>query len=158
MPRNRFYTWANFVDDCPAAIIVYGTSRQIEANHTLALRCQTTLADAFTETLPPVVRDGEVTTQQLAGHDLVVLGQPADNALSPRARREAPGRASARTSSSSTARRTRRPTTASSSAAEPVDPQRVLYLITANSALQLHEMTKSYAAICRRGRSSAAMR
>ena len=48
------------------------------------MRWQTTLADAFTEALPPVVRDSEVTRAQLAGRDLIVMGQPEDNSLTAR--------------------------------------------------------------------------
>jgi hypothetical protein len=143
-PNERFYTWSNFIDDWPAAIIVYGTSRQIEANHTLALRWQTTLADAFTEALPPVVQDAEVTKAQLAGRDLIVMGQPEDNSLTARLASGLPVRFGKNFFVFNG-------TTYASPddglflvLPSPYDPKRVLYLITANSALQLHQMTKSY--------------
>ncbi len=47
--RERWAAWANLTERWPGARIVHGTSRAIEAQRTLALRLQTTLADAFTE-------------------------------------------------------------------------------------------------------------
>ena len=144
-PHDRFYTWGNFVDDWPAAIIVYGTSRQIEANHTLALRWQTTLADAFTEALPPVVRDGEVTKAQLAGRDLIVMGQPEDNSLTARLASSLPVRFGKNFFVFNGTTYAAPDDGLFLVLPSPYDPKRVLYLITANSALQLHQMTKSYA-------------
>ena len=60
------FSFATFTDDFSRARIVHGTSRQIEANRTLALRLQTALADAYSEILPPVVKDCEVTDAELA--------------------------------------------------------------------------------------------
>ncbi|MGE5456926.1 MAG: C45 family autoproteolytic acyltransferase/hydrolase, partial [Methanococcaceae archaeon] len=47
LPLNRanYYTFSNFSDDFSSSIIVYGTNRQIEANHTIALRFQKMAAD-----------------------------------------------------------------------------------------------------------------
>ncbi len=78
---GKFFTFANFFDEFSHARIVYGTSRQIEGQHTLALRLQTTLADAFTETLTPLRKDSEIGPAELGQCDLIVLGGPADNAL-----------------------------------------------------------------------------
>jgi hypothetical protein len=144
-PHDRFYTWANFVDDWPAAIVVYGTSRQIEANHTLALRWQTTLADAFTEALPPVVQDAEVTAAQLAGRDLIVMGQPEDNSLTARLAAKLPVRFGKNFFVFDGTTYAAPDDGLFLVLPSPYDPKRVLYLITANSALQLHQMTKSYA-------------
>jgi len=142
--RDRFYVWPDFTEDFHRATIVYGTSRQIEANHTLALRWQTTLADAFSEILPPVIADSEVTAEQLASRDLILLGPPSDNSLVDRLREKLPvefGRNWFRWAGR---------TYASGDDGlfivlpSPFDPKRILYLIFGNSALQLHEMTKSY--------------
>jgi len=141
----RFYTWGNFVDDWQAATIVYGTSRQIEANHTLALRWQTTLADAYTEALPPVVQDAEVTAAQLAGRDLVVMGQPEDNSLTARLAARLPVRFGKNFFVFDGVTYAAPDDGLFLVVPSPYDAQRVLYLITANSALQLHQMTKSYA-------------
>jgi hypothetical protein len=144
VPHERFYTWSNFVDDWPAALIVYGTSRQIEANHTLALRWQTTLADAFTESLPPVVQDAQVTKEQLASRDLVVMGQPEDNSLAARLAPSLPARFGKNFFVFNGATYAAPDDGLLLVVPSPYDPKRVLYLITANSALQLYQMTKSY--------------
>ena len=89
---DRHYAFSSFAEDFARTLIVYGTGRQVEANHTLALRFQSVLADAFSETLPPVVQDAEVDEAELAAHDLFVLGDPRDNALLARAPAEAPRR------------------------------------------------------------------
>lgn len=79
--RKNFYTWSNFYDDFHHTLIVYGTSRQIEANHTLALRFQTTLADRYSEILPPVRKDSEISDSELAASDIIIMGGKADNSL-----------------------------------------------------------------------------
>ncbi len=79
--RDNFYIFANFVDDFHHTKIVYGTARQIEANHSLALQWQETLADAYSEILPPLRKDCEITRDELASHDLIVVGAPHDNTL-----------------------------------------------------------------------------
>lgn len=143
---DRFYTWANFADDFQKTLIVYGTSRQIEAHHTLALRWQSTLADAYSEILPSVVKDCEITDQELASHDLIVLGQPEDNSLLERMRDKLPvefgknyfrwqGKTYAATDDGLFV-----------VLPNPYNIQRVLYLIAANSALEIYQMTKSYSA------------
>ncbi len=57
---DRHHAFSSFAEDFGGSLIVYGTGRQVEANHTLALRFQSVLADGFSETLPPVVQDAEV--------------------------------------------------------------------------------------------------
>ncbi len=51
VPLANPYAFVNFTDDFTRAKVVYGTTRQIEANHTLALRFQATIADAYSEEL-----------------------------------------------------------------------------------------------------------
>jgi hypothetical protein len=81
MNHNNFYTWSNIFDDWKTAKIVYGTKRQVEANHTLALRFSTALADRFTEDLIPIIKDSELNKEQLENSDLLVLGNVEDNSL-----------------------------------------------------------------------------
>jgi hypothetical protein len=139
----------NYSDDWKATTIVHGTSRQVEANRTLALRWQATLADTISEDLPPVAKDAEMDEGALAGQDLMLLGAPSDNVLSGRAAsalRKAgvdvefgigwfrfQGRIYARPDDGIVL-----------SAPSPWNPSRVLTLIAANSALELHRMTKAY--------------
>ena len=61
-----------------------GTSREVEANRTLALLWRDVVADASVEVLPPLATDAEVSDADLASHDLVVVGGPLDNAVAAR--------------------------------------------------------------------------
>jgi hypothetical protein len=79
--NNNYYTFSNFTDDFSNCLIVYGTSRQIEANHTLALRFQKMAADKFTEIMLPVKKDCEVNDEELSKNDIVILGNPFENTL-----------------------------------------------------------------------------
>lgn len=81
MQKPAYYTFSNFSDDFATSLIVYGTSKEIEANHTLALRFQKMAADKFTEILIPVRKDCEITDAELAANDITVLGNPAENSL-----------------------------------------------------------------------------
>jgi len=80
-PRKNFYTYQNLFDDFANVLIVYGTSQQIEANHTIALRYQRVIADRFTEVFSPIKKDVEVSIEDLSKSDLVVLGSPTENSL-----------------------------------------------------------------------------
>jgi hypothetical protein len=79
--NDSYYTWSNILDDWKSAKIVYGTAGQIEANHTLALRFSTAIADRFTEDLIPVEKDSEVSEEDLKNYDLILLGSSEDNSL-----------------------------------------------------------------------------
>ncbi len=144
VPTDRFFAFASFADDFDRTLIVHGTSRQVEANRTLAFRFQTTLADAYSELLSPVAKDGEVTDEDLAGHDLIVLGGPGDNGLAARVSEKLPGvlgdgyfRWNGRTYA--------RPEDGLFLVLpNPWNPKRALAVVAANSALELHEMTKAY--------------
>ncbi len=144
VPYSDFYTWGNFLDDFHHTLIVYGTARQDEANHTLARRWQETLANAYVEILPPLVKDSELTTAQAASHDLIVFGTLADNNLFSKLDTELPvalgkdhfswlGEAYAESRQGMFL-----------VMPNPLNPRRVVYLVAANSALELHEMTKGY--------------
>jgi hypothetical protein len=75
------FTFSNFYDDFNNTVIVYGTTREIEANHTLALRFQKATADRFTEILLPVKKDCEIIDHTLKNSDLILLGGSFDNSL-----------------------------------------------------------------------------
>jgi len=144
--HERFYTWANYSDDFGHALIIHGTAREDEANRTLALRWQTTLADAFAETLSPVVKDCEVSAVDLASHDLIVLGQAEDNTVLAHMAASLPvmlGKNWFRWQGKSY---TRSDDGLFLVLPNPYNRERVLYLILANSALELHEMTRTHSA------------
>ena len=81
LSHGRYFTWSNFYDDFHNTLIVYGTKRQIEANHTLALRFSTMLGDRYSEVLTPVLKDVEISNEQLKTSDLIITGSVSDNAL-----------------------------------------------------------------------------
>jgi hypothetical protein len=145
--RDRWATWANLTERWPEARIVHGTSRAIEAQRTLALRFQTTLADAFTEQLVPVLKDCETSAEMLRTCDLVLLGGPRDNSLVARLW-EALGAAAPATLGDGWFS-LRGATDADPSHGlfialpSPFAPDRLVWLFAGNSALALHDMTKS---------------
>ncbi|UCF63131.1 MAG: hypothetical protein JSW33_11220, partial [bacterium] len=139
---ENYYTWSNFFDDYHHTLMVYGTSRQIEANHTLALRFSRVLADRYTEILPPVKKDSELSLEDLKNHDLIVLGNVADNRLTSEMLSMLglniqknmfvwEGEIYAGSDEGLFV-----------SFPNPYNPGRTVYLFTANSALQLYQMTK----------------
>ena len=144
VPLANPYSFVNFSDDFKRTKVVYGTTRQIEANHTLALRFQTTLADSYSEELPPVVKDAEITDEELAASDLFLLGPPSDNALVARALAKLPvtfGKGFFTYDGTTYARPDDGLYLCLPS---PWNPERVVWLFAGNSALELHQMTKAY--------------
>jgi hypothetical protein len=141
---DRHHAFGSFAEDFDDTIIVYGTARQLEANHTLALRFQAVLADAFSETLPPVFKDAEVTDSQLAASDLFVLGDPRDNALLARVLPQLPLEAGPGWFRFEGTLYNAADDGLYLALPNPFAPERVLHVVLANSPLQLHEMTKVY--------------
>jgi hypothetical protein len=143
---DRHHALSSFAEDFSRTLVVYGTGRQVEANRTLALRFQSTLADAFSETLPRVVADAEVEESELAAHDLFVIGDPRDNALLARLvpklpLASGPGwfRFDGRTGGDAR-------DGLYLALPSPFASGRALHVLLANTPLQLHEMTKTYRA------------
>ena len=142
----RHHAFSSFAEDFTRTLVVYGTGRQIEANHTLALRFQQVLADAFSEILPPVVPDAEMDEEDLAAHDLFVIGDPRDNALLARLLPKLPLEAGPGFFRFQGATYADERDGLYLALPSPFSPQRVLHVVLANSPLQLHEMTKTYRA------------
>ncbi len=139
-----FYVFPNLFDDFDDLRVVYGTSRQIEAGHTIARSFRTLLADTYIEIIPPLHKDSELDESQLRESDLVVLGGLADNALTARLAPDLPlelGRDWFRWRGELHARPDEGIVLV---VPNPWNPKRVVYLVIANSALELHRMTKSY--------------
>ena len=144
VPLTNPYTWATFLERFDNTLIVYGTARQEEANHTLAVRLQATLADAYSEVLPPVVKDCELTTEMAARHDLILLGSLLDNSLLGRLHGSLPVTLGRGWFTLLGAGYSHPDDGAFLAVPSPFNGDRVLYLWIANSALQLHQMTKRY--------------
>jgi hypothetical protein len=82
--RDGGMVLTSMLDDFSALLWVRGTSREVEANRTLALLWRDVVADASVEVLPPLATDAEVSDADLAAHDLVVVGGPLDNSVAAR--------------------------------------------------------------------------
>ncbi len=140
------YTLPNQLDDFDRLLYVHGTSREVEAARSLALNHRELFADNFTEILPPVKADAEVTDEDLASRDLVVFGGPEVNGLLARMVEEKKlpvtfgkgwfrfqGRLYARPEDG-----------LALALPNPWNPKRALFLYTANTRLELHQMTKAF--------------
>ncbi len=140
----NFYIWRNLIDDFHDVLIVYGTARQDEANHTLARRWQETVANAYIEILPPLVKDSELTPAQAADHDLIVMGTLDDNRWIAELTTDLPvkfGRNHFEWRGETYAH----PDDGLFLVVpNPLNAKRVMYIVAANSAVELHEMTKQY--------------
>jgi len=147
VPTGNPYTLPNQTDDFEHLLMVYGTSRQVEANRSLVTNYRDLLADAFTETLLPVKPDAEVTEAELRGQDLVIFGGPEDNALLARLARD-PGGLPVTFAPGSFTFQGRTYARADDGLAlafpNPFNPGRTIYLYTANSRLELWHMTHAY--------------
>ena len=142
--HDRFYAVSNFTDTFANTRVVYGSCREIEAFHTLGLRFCTVLADAFSEVLPPLLKDSEVTRQALSDSHLILLGGAEDNLLTREAGKQLGlelgknwfawnGRTYGQENDGLVV-----------ALPSPFNPRRMVTLIIANSALQLFQMTKAY--------------
>ncbi len=140
--RERYHSPSHFLDNYHDTRIVYGTNRQIEANHSMAVRLRKTLADNFTEILLPLRKDSEITLDELSRNDLIILGTSTDNRIL---------RDAAEKTDDLTIRRNlfvfrdkvhARPDEGIIvTLPSPYNPSKKMILITANSAMQLYHMT-----------------
>ncbi|MCX6580909.1 MAG: C45 family autoproteolytic acyltransferase/hydrolase [Candidatus Aminicenantes bacterium] len=142
VPRKNYYTLANFNDDFDHTLIVYGTARQVEANHTMALQYQTVLADRFSEILPPLRKDSEISSGELESSDLIIMGGVEDNTIM-KLMAEKLGLVTGKNFFQWRGK-------VYGDAADglmaaypnPYNPHRTVYFVISNSALQLYHMTK----------------
>ncbi|MCD4748699.1 MAG: hypothetical protein K8R59_04925 [Thermoanaerobaculales bacterium] len=142
--HDSFYVWRNFIDDFHDTLIVYGTARQIEANHTMARRWQERVADAYVEILPPLVKDAELDAATAATHDLIIIGTLDDNSLFGSLEIDQLiqfGRNSFHWQGEDFAS----PDDGIFlTVPNPFNPERVVYIFAANSAKELFHMTETY--------------
>jgi hypothetical protein len=140
------YSLPNQTDDFSRLLIVHGTSRQVEANRSLALNYRDVLADSFTETLLPVKPDAEISDRDLAEQDLVVFGGPEDNSFLDKLARDYPLPVTFGRGTFSFQGRTYSRSDEGMALAfpNPRNPNRTIFLYTANSRLQLWHMTHAF--------------
>jgi hypothetical protein len=136
--------WRNFIDDFHDTVIVYGTARQIEANHTMARRWQERVADTYIEILPPLFKDVELGVEGAAAHNLMVMGTLEDNAFFAKIPEDVPVRLGRDHFE-----------WMGQSYGEPDDglflvlpnpsnPDKVMDVLAANSGMELYQMTETY--------------
>lgn len=142
VPRKNYYSLANFYDDFDHTLIVYGTARQVEANHTMALQYQTVLADRFSEILPPLRKDSEISQMELETSDLFVLGGVEDNMIM-KSLAEKLGLVMGKNFFQWQGKLYADAADGLMAAyPNPYNPLRTIYFVISNSALQLYHMTK----------------
>ena len=141
--HDRCYTFSNFYDDWASTRIVYGTARQIEAQHTLAQRFARAAADRWTETILPISKDCEISRAELASQDIILLGGAGDN----RWVKELGAACGLELANGWFKWQGKLYAAADDGLAvvlpNPDNPRRMLTIFAANSALQLHQMAKA---------------
>ncbi|WP_257449614.1 C45 family autoproteolytic acyltransferase/hydolase [Archangium lipolyticum] len=144
VPRERYQILSNTSDDFRRLLFVHGTAREVESQRTLTLNFRETLANALTETLAPVKPDAEVTAQELAEKDLILLGNTEDNALLARlaAEKKLPVELGRRFFRWQGTTYGRSDDGIAMALPNPWNPKRILYLYVANSGTQLWHMTR----------------
>lgn len=140
------FAWSNQLDHFDKLLLVHGSSRQVEANRSLGLLYQHSLAEAMTEVLPELKPDAEVSAEDLKTRDLVLFGGPEENSLLARLAVEHKLPVSFLKGGFTWQGKTyTRPEEGLVlTLPNPWNPERVLYLMTANSRLQLWQMTKAF--------------
>ncbi len=141
---SNYYAFNNIIDEFHNLIIIYGTARQIEANHTIALRYQIVLADAYTEILPPVKKDSEVNSELAYNNDLIILGHPSDNSFLNKIINKIPVSFKHNMFIYNNRTYAEPDDGLILTLPNPFNPKRIMYLIIANSALQLYKMTSKF--------------
>jgi len=109
----------------------------------MARRWQEWVADTYIEILPPLVKDAEIDAEQARTHDLMVLGTLDDNYFFHHL--EDKGIEIGRGHFRFRDRSYESPDDGLFVVLpNPYNPDRVLYVITANSAMELYRMTSRY--------------
>jgi hypothetical protein len=142
--HGNFYEWRNLIDDFHDTLIVYGTSRQIEANHTMARRWQEKVADTYIEILPPLVKDSEIDEDQVTTHDVMVMGTLNDNYFFGHIPEEVPVRFGRNHFEWMGETYAEADDGLFLVVPNPWNPERVMYVIAANSGMELYDMTETY--------------
>jgi hypothetical protein len=142
--HGNFYEWRNLIDDFHDTLIVYGTARQIEANHTMARRWQEKVAGTYIEILPPLVKDSEIAEDQVAHQDLMVMGTLNDNYFFNHMPEDVPVRFG-RNHFEWRGETYGEPDDGLFLVVpNPWNPERVMYVLAANSGMELYDMTETY--------------
>ncbi len=144
--RGEVSALTAMLDEFERLLWVQGTSRQVEANRSLALLWRETVADAFVEVLPPLRPDAGLGEAELGAHDLVVVGGPEDNDVAARlaARWSLPLQTGPGWFRWQGTLETRPDAGLAVALPNPWSRDRTAYLFLANSKVQLWRMVKAY--------------
>jgi hypothetical protein len=142
--HGSFYEWRNLIDDFHDTLMVYGTARQIEANHTMARRWQEKVADTYIEILPPLVKDSEIDEDRVTTHDLMVMGTLNDNYFFSHVPEEVPVRFGRNYFEWMGETYGEVDDGLFLVVPNPWNPDRIMYVLAANSGMQLFDMTETY--------------
>lgn len=142
--HNNYYTYQNFFDDFATTLIIYGTTQQIEANHTIALRYQKMVADRFTEVFQPLRKDSEVDESELQKNDLIILGGPSENSLAKKIFDKFGIECGTYFFKWNGALYNNNDDGLYLTYPNPYNPQKTVYVFIGNSAQQLYQMTKAH--------------
>jgi len=142
--HNNFYTYQNFFDDFATTLIIYGTTQQIEANHTIALRYQKMVADRFTEVFQPLKKDSEVGESELSQNDLIILGGSSENSLAKKVLEQLGIECGKYFFKWNGTLYNNNDDGLYLTYPNPYNPQKTVYIFIANSAQQLYQMTKAH--------------
>lgn len=141
---EEFYTFSNITDDFKNIYIVYGTSRHTDTNRTLAMRFQNIIADAFTEILLPLKKDSEISIEEIASHDLLIIGTPENNSFIDRFKDKLPIRLGRGFFEWKGKVYSSPDDGLFVAISNPFNRERTWYIFLANSALEIYQMTKRY--------------
>ena len=136
----------NLQDDWEKLLYVPGTSHQIEANRSLITVFREQVADNMTEVLPEIRPDAEISEQDMKDRDLVIFGGIEENSLLAKLAEDGKlpvefGKGSFRFQGRTYAK----PDDGVAFAVpNPWNPRRMLYIYSANTRLQLWQMTKGF--------------
>lgn len=141
---TNFYTYQNFFDDFATTLIIYGTTQQIEANHTIALRYQKMVADRFTEKFQPLIKDSEVSEQELKKNDLIILGGPSENSAAQKILKQFGIECGKYFFKWNGTLYNNNDDGLYLTYPNPYNPDKAVYIFIGNSAQQLYQMTKAH--------------
>jgi hypothetical protein len=83
-PERNIWTIESFQAEPELALIVYGTRADQAAQREAAELLQRAVARHFSNILPPIRTDSEITDDELRDHHLLLIGRPETNAVTAR--------------------------------------------------------------------------
>src|SRR5262249_26926850 len=89
-PKSGFWSVDSFEAEPEAAVIVYGTLKESDAQREAADRLQRQIAARWSNVTVPVLSDREATPEAIKGRHVLLVGRPDTNALASKLGRALP--------------------------------------------------------------------